>query len=60
MNLLEEPQDRVVCDDVAMGTLLLDPGVPVDRCLEEFYIGELDRIRAVHDAYGVRKCAWVS
>ncbi len=29
MNLLEELQTRIVCGDGAMGTLLLDRGLPV-------------------------------
>ena len=51
MDLLEELQLRIVCGDGAMGTLLLDHGVPVDRCLEELCVSEPDRIRAIHDEY---------
>jgi methionine synthase I (cobalamin-dependent) len=51
MDLLEELQSRIVCGDGAMGTLLLDRGVPVDRCLEELCVSEPDRIRAIHDEY---------
>jgi hypothetical protein len=51
MNLLEELETRNVCGDGAMGTLLLDRGVPVDRCLEELCVSEPDRIRAIHDEY---------
>jgi methionine synthase / methylenetetrahydrofolate reductase(NADPH) len=51
MDLLEELQLRIVCGDGAMGTLLLDRGVPVDRCLEELCVSEPDRIRAIHDEY---------
>ena len=57
MDLVEELQLRIVCGDGAMGTLLLDRGVPVDRCLEELCVSEPDRIRAIHDEYvaaGVR------
>jgi homocysteine S-methyltransferase len=53
MDLLEELQLRIVCGDGAMGTLLLDRGVPVDRCLEELCVSEPDRIRAIHDEYVV-------
>jgi methionine synthase I (cobalamin-dependent) len=35
MELLEELQTRIICGDGAIGTLLLDRGVAVDRCLEE-------------------------
>ena len=51
MDLLEELQLRIVCGDGAMGTLLLDRGLPVDRCLEELCASEPDRIRAIHDEY---------
>jgi methionine synthase / methylenetetrahydrofolate reductase(NADPH) len=51
MDLLEELQLRIVCGDGAMGPLLLDRSVPVDRCLEELCVSEPDRIRAIHDEY---------
>jgi methionine synthase / methylenetetrahydrofolate reductase (NADH) len=51
MDLLEELESRIVCGDGAMGTLLLDRGVPVDRCLEELCVSEPDRVRAIHDEY---------
>ena len=35
MNLLDERQDRIICDDGAMGMLLFDPGVAVDQSVEE-------------------------
>ena len=51
MDLLDELETRVVCRHGAMGTLLLDRGVPVDRCLEDLCVSEPDRIRAIHDEY---------
>jgi len=51
MNLLEELRTRVVCGDGAIGTLLLDRGVAVDRCLEELCVSEPDRVRAIHEEY---------
>ena len=51
MDLLDELQTRIVCGDGAMGTLLLDRGVPVDRCLEELCVSEADRVRAIHQEY---------
>lgn len=51
MNLLEALEERIVCGDGAMGTLLLDRGLPVDRCLEELCLSEPERIRAVHQEY---------
>ena len=49
MDLLAELDERLVCGDGAMGTLLLDRGVPVDRCLEELCVSEPDRIRTIHE-----------
>ncbi len=51
MELLEELESRIVCGDGAMGTLLLDRGLPVDHCLEELSVSEPDRIRAIHEEY---------
>jgi methionine synthase / methylenetetrahydrofolate reductase(NADPH) len=51
MNLLDELETQLVCGDGAMGTLLLDCGVSVDRCLEELCISEPERVRAIHDEY---------
>lgn len=51
MDLLAELDERLVCGDGAMGTLLLDRGVPVDRCLEELCVSEPDRIQAIHEEY---------
>ena len=51
MDLLAELGERLVCGDGAMGTLLLDRGVPVDRCLEELCVSDPNRIRAVHEEY---------
>jgi methionine synthase I (cobalamin-dependent) len=51
MDLLAELEDRIVCGDGAMGTLLLDRGVPVEHCLEELCVSEPDRIVAIHQEY---------
>jgi methionine synthase I (cobalamin-dependent) len=51
MDLLAELEEHLVCGDGAMGTLLLDRGVPVDHCLEELCLSEPDRILAVHEEY---------
>jgi methionine synthase / methylenetetrahydrofolate reductase(NADPH) len=48
MDLLAELEDRIICGDGAMGTLLLDRGVPVDHCLEELCVSEPDRIFSIH------------
>jgi methionine synthase / methylenetetrahydrofolate reductase(NADPH) len=51
MNLLDELETRVVCGDGAMGTLLLDGGVPIGRCFEELCVSEPERIGEIHQAY---------
>jgi methionine synthase / methylenetetrahydrofolate reductase (NADH) len=51
MDLLAELEERIVCGDGGMGTLLLDRGVPLDHCLEELCISEPDRIVAIHQEY---------
>ena len=51
MDLLDELQSRVVCGDGAMGTMLLDDGVPLERCLEELCLSEPKRVLKIHEAY---------
>src|SRR6058998_3771373 len=51
MDLLAELEERLVCGDGAMGTLLLDRGVPLDRCLEEVCLTDPERVRTIHDEY---------
>src|SRR5947209_1311258 len=51
MNLLEELQEHVVCGDGAMGTLLLDQGLPMESCLEELSVSDPERVRSIHREY---------
>src|SRR5438105_1113726 len=51
MNLLEELQEHVVCGDGAMGTLLLDQGLPMEACLEELSVSDPERVRSIHREY---------
>ncbi|MEP6955197.1 MAG: homocysteine S-methyltransferase family protein, partial [Chthoniobacterales bacterium] len=51
MDLLDELQTRVVCGDGAIGTLLLERGVPLEACFEELCLSQPDQIRAVHEEY---------
>jgi methionine synthase / methylenetetrahydrofolate reductase(NADPH) len=51
MDLLTELETHVICGDGAMGTSLLDRGVPVGHCLEELCVSEPDRVRAIHEEY---------
>jgi homocysteine S-methyltransferase len=51
MDLLDELESRIICGDGAIGTLLLDAGASLDRCLEEICVSDPDRIRQIHDHY---------
>ena len=51
MDFLDELRTRVLCGDGAIGTLLLNGGVPPERCLEELCVSEPDRIRDIHRQY---------
>jgi homocysteine S-methyltransferase len=51
MDLLDELETRVVCGDGATGTLLLNAGVSIDRCLEELCVSEPERIQKIHGDY---------
>lgn len=51
MNLLEQLQERVVCGDGAIGTLLLEQGAGIENCLEEICLSDPDRVRQIHEEY---------
>ncbi|MEO8439380.1 MAG: bifunctional homocysteine S-methyltransferase/methylenetetrahydrofolate reductase [Spartobacteria bacterium] len=51
MDLIDELQRRLLCGDGAMGTMLLNEGVPLERCLEELCLSEPERVRQIHEAY---------
>ncbi|MEN3369826.1 MAG: methionine synthase / methylenetetrahydrofolate reductase [Verrucomicrobiota bacterium] len=51
MDLLDELQTRPVCGDGAIGTMLLEAGVPIDRCFEELCVTEPERIDTIHRQY---------
>ena len=51
MDLLDELQSRILCGDGAIGTLLLESGIPLERCFEELCVTEPDRIKAIHEQY---------
>ena len=51
MDLLDELQTRVLCGDGAIGTMLLDAGIPLDRCFEELCLSDPDRIEKIHRQY---------
>jgi homocysteine S-methyltransferase len=51
VNLLEEIQDHPLCGDGAMGTLLMEHGVPAHRCFEELCLSRPELIRKIHVDY---------
>jgi len=51
MNLLEEIEDHPLCGDGAMGTLLMERGVPPHQCFEELCLSRPELIREIHEAY---------
>ena len=51
MDFLDELEARVLCGDGAIGTLLLEAGIPLERCFEELCVSEPDRIRTIHEQY---------
>jgi len=51
MDFLDELANRIIPGDGAMGTLLMEAGVPLERCFEELCISQPDQIRHVHEQY---------
>jgi homocysteine S-methyltransferase len=51
MDLIEELQDKIVPGDGAMGTMILEAGVPLERCFEELCVSQPDLIRGIHERY---------
>src|SRR5436190_3235952 len=51
MDLLDELQTQVLCGDGAIGTLLLEQGIPLERCFEELCVIEPERIEKIHLDY---------
>ncbi len=51
MDFLDELTTRILCGDGAIGTMLLNTGVSLDRCFEELCVSEPARIRAIHEQY---------
>jgi len=51
MTLLEEIEDQTLCGDGAMGTLLIDRGVPAEECFEALCLSRPELIREIHAEY---------
>lgn len=51
MDLLDELQTRIIPGDGAMGTMLMDAGIPLERCFEEICVSQPDVVTRVHEQY---------
>jgi methionine synthase / methylenetetrahydrofolate reductase(NADPH) len=51
MDLLEELQTQVLCGDGAIGTMLIEAGIPLTCCFEELCVTEPERIEEIHRQY---------
>jgi homocysteine S-methyltransferase len=51
MDFLDEMQHRVLPGDGAMGTRLMESGVPLGRCFEELFVSRADLVRGIHEQY---------
>jgi homocysteine S-methyltransferase len=51
MDLLDELNSRTVLGDGALGTLLLERGVPLEQCFEELCVSNPEWISAIHAQY---------
>ncbi len=51
MDLLDELQSRIVPGDGAMGTLLMERGYSLDRCLEELCVSNPEVVSKIHSDY---------
>ncbi len=51
MDLLDELQTRLVCGDGALGTVLLERGVPLEQCFEELAVTEPELLETIHGDY---------
>src|SRR5205823_4880544 len=51
MDLLDELQSRIVPGDGAMGTVLIEADIPLERCFEELCVSQPDLIRGIHEQY---------
>ncbi len=51
MDLLDEMQTRIVPGDGAMGTVLIEENVPLERCFEELCVSRPELICGIHERY---------
>lgn len=51
MDFLDELEHRILPGDGAMGTMLMDTGITLDRCLEELCVSQPELVSNVHQQY---------
>jgi homocysteine S-methyltransferase len=51
MDLLEILEDNLVPGDGAMGTMIIEAGIPRERCFEQLCLSHPDIIRSIHERY---------
>lgn len=51
MNFLDQLRSGVLCGDGAMGTMLLDAGVPIEGCLEHLNLTRPELVSDIHHQY---------
>ncbi len=51
MDFLDELESTILPGDGAMGTLLMEAGIPLERCFEELCVSQPDMIRGIHEDY---------
>ncbi|MDB6154308.1 MAG: bifunctional homocysteine S-methyltransferase/methylenetetrahydrofolate reductase [Chthoniobacteraceae bacterium] len=51
MDLLDELQNRVLPADGAMGTLLMERGIPLEHCFEELSLSDPSLVKGIHGEY---------
>ena len=51
MDLLDELQSNIIPGDGAMGTLLMEAGISIDRNFEELCVSQSDLVSGIHAQY---------
>ncbi len=51
MDFLDELRYRILPGDGAMGTLLMDAGLPLETCFEALCLTQPEQVSAIHEAY---------
>ena len=51
MDFLDELESRILPGDGAMGTMLMEAGIPLERCFEELCISAPETVTRIHEEY---------